>query len=903
MKNLDLKIILYSVLAGICLVFFDALVDWIFFFDGTYLDSLILDIPDMEKYTRIIYLMVFLLFGIVMSFQLSKRKKNEKKIIEHAKQLEVYAKSSRLFNETLDRSVVMRRLVESALELTGATDGAAGFYEDNKVQFKEYNDNGNIYPISYEFEEGYGVPGHVLKTKKPYISHDALHDPHVVPEIQQALGFLTLVDVPIINPGGEFIGCLEVHKKKENDYFNNLDIDLLLGLASNAAVAMENAQTLNKVKIAERNTKESEERFKQLASNMKEVFWLEELPAHKLIYISKSFEDIWQRTCEEFYENPSIWMEMIHEKDKARVEKAFHTLPETGEYDEEFRIIRQDGSMRWIHDRGFSISDETGTVIRLGGIAEDITERKKVEAALYESEERFRLMMQQSPSVIELYNEEGLQIEVNEAYEKLWDFPASTSVNIFNVLKSEEVERKGLMSYVKRAYAGEAIQIPEYEFDPSGETEAGGPGRKRWLSTRIYPLKDTDGNVKNMVITHEDVSERRYAEAERLELHFKMQRLKSMELLGMLASGVAHDLNNVLSPMVGYPDLLLMDVPADSSLREPIEEIRKSGEKAAAIVQDLLTFARRGVSVNEVINLNDIVNEYLKGPELKHLKDYYPGVEITIKPETDLMNILGSPIHLSKAFMNLVSNAFESGKENVNVEISTSNKYLDRPVQGYDTIEEGEYVVLSVSDNGAGIDKEDVEKIFEPFFTKKKMGKSGTGLGMSIVYGTVVDHKGYINVESTPGKGTVFTLYFPITRQLMEKEAALLTPEDYMGNGEMVLVIDDNEQQRNLTDSLLTTLNYTVHTVPGGVEAIEYLKEYSADSLVLDMIMDPGIDGLNTYTEILKLHPGQKAVIASGFSESDRVLETQKLGAGVYIKKPFVREILAKAIKDELNRA
>jgi len=411
------------------------------------------------------------------------------------------------------------------------------------------------------------------------------------------------------------------------------------------------------------------------------------------------------------------------------------------------------------------------------------------------------------------------------------------------------------------------------------------------LSMKILPIKE-DGNNTIIVILN-DITLRKRMEAQ-------LQRAQKMEAIGTLAGGVAHDLNNILSGLVSYPELLLLEIPEGSPLRKPILTIQKSGEKAAAIVQDLLTLARRGVAVTEVVNLNHIIYEYLKSPEHENLRLYNPNVQVEINPETDLLNILGSPAHLYKTVMNLVSNAAEAMPDGGTISISTENRYIDQPISGYDHVEEGDYVVFAVSDTGVGISSEDRERIFEPFYTKKVMRRSGTGLGMAVVWGTVKDHKGYIDLQSTEGKGTTLTLYFPVTRKEVAKDKSPVTIEDYMGKGESILVVDDVEEQREIASRILKKLSYSVTTVSSGEEAVNYLKDNSADLLVLDMIMDPGIDGLETYERIIELHPKQKAIIVSGFSETERVKEAQRLGAGAYVKKPYLLEKIGIAVRDLL---
>lgn len=399
-----------------------------------------------------------------------------------------------------------------------------------------------------------------------------------------------------------------------------------------------------------------------------------------------------------------------------------------------------------------------------------------------------------------------------------------------------------------------------------------------------------------------DTTSRKLSEDENRSLQIQLQRAEKMEALGMLAGGVAHDLNNILSGLVSYPEFLLLDLPKESPMRKPLLTIENSGKKAAAIVQDLLTLARRGVSVTKIVNLNEVIAEYLNSLEYEKLKKFHPKNQFEINLEKDLFNITGSPVHLSKTVMNLVSNAAEASLDGGLITISTKNQCVGKTISGYDEVKEGDYVVLTVADEGIGISAEDKEKIFEPFYSKKVMGRSGTGLGMAVVWGSVKDHKGYINVDSDKGKGTVFKLFFPVTRMEADKCDADFSIKDYIGNGEKILVVDDVREQREIASMLLTKLGYDVKAASSGEEAIEYMREESADLLILDMIMDPGIDGLETYKSILKLHPGQKAIIASGYSETDRVQEAHNLGASQYVRKPYSLNKIGSAVKAELEK-
>ncbi|WP_456473540.1 response regulator [Desulfolithobacter sp.] len=400
-----------------------------------------------------------------------------------------------------------------------------------------------------------------------------------------------------------------------------------------------------------------------------------------------------------------------------------------------------------------------------------------------------------------------------------------------------------------------------------------------------------------------EIEERKWAEEERMRLEAELLRAKQMELLGRLAGGVAHDLNNVLSGIVSYPDLLLLELPPESEMRVPLQNIKRAGERAAAIVQDLLTLARRGVSVKEQVQLNEIVTSYLQSPEFIALNQEYPKVRVETRLAGDLQTVIGSPVHLEKAVMNLLVNAFEAIEQEGTVVVTTENRWLDSSRQGYDTIIPGNYVVLTVTDTGVGISRENLGKIFEPFYTSKIMGRSGTGLGMTVVWGTVKDHGGYLDVESVQGRGSTITLFLPAAKAGASERAGEAGGARRIvhGSGERILLVDDAPEQRSLGNSILTTLGYRVETVASGEEAVAVLQGREVDLVLLDMIMEPGMDGLDTYRKICQLRPDQKVIIVSGYSETDRVREALELGVRSYLKKPYTLEEIASAIVRELD--
>ncbi|OPY03024.1 MAG: Blue-light-activated protein [Syntrophorhabdus sp. PtaB.Bin047] len=423
------------------------------------------------------------------------------------------------------------------------------------------------------------------------------------------------------------------------------------------------------------------------------------------------------------------------------------------------------------------------------------------------------------------------------------------------------------------------------------------------LATQALQKLESDeklADLEKQLETQASIAElnRRLAESEQ-----KLSRAKKMEAVGLLAGGVAHDLNNILTGIVSYPDLLLMDEDMRPEYREAIETIRDAGLRAAAVVDDLLTVAKGAASPREPLNLNAVVDEYLLSPEHQRLFEADDGVVIETELGGDLLNIMGSPIHITKALMNLAYNAVEAlqGTEGGRVLVRTENRYVDRPLKGYTEVRAGEYAVVSVRDNGSGISPEDLERIFEPFYTRKRMGRSGTGLGLTIVWNVMQDHGGYVDVTTGEG-GTEFLLYFPAIREALADAPSFLRFDDYRGNGETVLVVDDLEDQRKTACAILRKLGYVPHSAESGEKALEYLSDHSVSIVLLDMIMEPGMNGMETYRRISAIHPGQKAVIASGYSMSEDVVAAQHMGAGIFIKKPYTIAKLGQALKEELTK-
>ncbi len=529
--------------------------------------------------------------------------------------------------------------------------------------------------------------------------------------------------------------------------------------------------------------------------------------------------------------------------------------------------------------------------VYLLAIVRDITERKQAEEKLRNNSELLRATIESTADGILVVNNSGRVTHTNRLFRKMWRIPEELVWTrddsrlldfVLDQLKNPQI----FLAKVQKLYqsTNEDFDILEFNDD-------------RVFERYSCPLI-CEGNVIGRVWSFRDITERRCAEQQQRELKAKLDRAERMESLGILAGGVAHDLNNMLGPMVGYSDLLLMKLDEGDPIRKQVQRIGKSAQDAADVIQDLLTLARRGRYEMIPTNLNDVVEAYLDSPGFNQLTESRPTIKVETRLDPSLANFMGSAPHLHKAVMNLVINAFDAMPNGGSLVIETVQQNLEKLIGGYEGIEAGDYVILRVGDTGIGIDPKDCGKIFEPYYSKKKMGSSGSGLGLAVVYGIVKDHKGYYDIFSSIGQGAEFVIYLPVTR----KEIPDLTdPQvDYHGT-ETILVVDDFEEQRQIAGDLLSSMGYQVSTVINGHDAVNYLANHKIDLVVLDMIMEKGFDGLDTYREILKIHPEQKAIIVSGFSATERANEMQRLGAGPYIKKPYTLKEIAKAIREELD--
>ncbi|WP_396134279.1 response regulator [Chamaesiphon sp. VAR_48_metabat_135_sub] len=495
---------------------------------------------------------------------------------------------------------------------------------------------------------------------------------------------------------------------------------------------------------AERALRESEERFRQLAENITEsVFWMSDPKAMQMLYVSPAYERIWGYSCESLYVDFMQWIEAIHSEDRQRVRANFFEQSLRGNYDEEYRILRTDGSIRWIRDRGFPIKNHTGTPYRVVGIAEDITNRKLTEAAL--------------------------------------------------------------------------------------------------------------------------------------------RRTERLESLGTLTSGIAHDLNNVLTPIMGIVQLLPIKLPnIDPSTRRLLQILHDSTHRGADLVKQILSFTR-GIESKPI---HTQVSQLLAEIQTIIQQAFPQNIDLSIAIKADLSPIMADATMLHQVFMNLCVNARDAMPDGGRLSITAENISIDENYTGIHLdAHTGAYVLVTIADTGMGIPPNLLDRIFDPFFTTKDIGK-GTGLGLATANGIVKSHHGFIDVVSEVDKGAQFKVYLPATDSCAA--ASIINSEPPLGDGELILVVDDEVPIQEIAKATLEIHGYQVITASDGIEAISLYAQHKQEIgvVLMDMMM-PSLDSVTLIRTLSKLNPQVQIIAMSGLATNEAVKKTMSEGVKAFLAKPF----------------
>jgi PAS domain S-box-containing protein len=613
-----------------------------------------------------------------------------------------------------------------------------------------------------------------------------------------------------------------------------------------------------------------------MAENIREVFWMTDIKKNKMIYISPGYEEIWGRTCQSLYSSPQTWVDAISPDDRDRVLNSAMTNQVAGKYNEEYKIIRPDGSVRWIWDRAFPVKDSNGKVYRVVGIAEDITEVKAAHAALQEEEGRLRLILEQIPAIVWSVDK---------------DFVITSSIGLGLKalgLKAGELVGKTLWEYlgtndpdhptvaaITRAMNGETVSL-DLEY------------KGIYFQSRFQPLKNKKDQITGAAAVSLNVTDRKMLEDQ-------FRQAQKMEAVGQLAGGVAHDFNNILNIIIGYSDMLSASAGEDATSLEDIEEIRKAAKRAAGLTHQLLAFSRQQALQPRVLNLNEEIDDLEK--MLARLVGEDIHWELSLAP--DLWVVRADPGQVQQVLINLAVNARDAMPKGGRFTIKTHNSTFYE-ASSHSDVPPGEYVTMVVSDTGIGMDTETKARAFEPFYTTKEKGK-GTGLGLSLVYGVVRQSNGYITIDSEINKGTSFTIYLPKTDEPLKKEVNAREPLRLNGKLETILVVEDEIPVQRLVSRILSKNGFNVLLASNGEEALGLVAHHGAElTLLLTDIVLPDIRGDEVAKRVLKQYPELKVLYMSGYVDRDfgefNIDETV-----AFLQKPFSPDALTSKVRTLLD--
>ncbi|MCG8566820.1 MAG: response regulator [Desulfobacterales bacterium] len=412
---------------------------------------------------------------------------------------------------------------------------------------------------------------------------------------------------------------------------------------------------------------------------------------------------------------------------------------------------------------------------------------------------------------------------------------------------------------------------------------------------------NNEENQKNLIQARRalDVKDEKIQTLER-----KLRSRDSIRDLGMMAGLSAHDLNNLLTGMATYPDVLLMEPGLSDATRSGLEMIKSSGKSASALVTDLLNVSRGARADHGPVNLNTVVERYLHTGDAADGLARFPGVEIETDLEPDLANVKGSYLHLEQVVIKLLAFELESASafgDQGRVMLSTSNVQIeDKDDLAVSGLKAGTYVCLSLWDNGSGLSSAEQARMYEPFFVTKRMGRRGTGLDLALVRATVRDHQGRIRTQSNDG-GTCFKIYFPCLEDVEAHDHLPESMAELQGRGQRILVLDDRADQRKIASTILKNLGYEVASVGDGMDGVNYLKRYPVDLVVIDAVLESGLGGRETFQRMKDVCPGLRAVMACQDPETPDVDEILGLGAGQVVIKPYTVFDLGAAVRAELR--
>ncbi|MBI4255732.1 MAG: PAS domain S-box protein, partial [Candidatus Rokubacteria bacterium] len=803
------------------------------------------------------------------------------------REIELTAELAHAIGATLDLDTVLQRITDGAKDLLGSDVASIGLREPDTGALRARYRVGARIPADPvgEIRPGQGLGGRILASGRPVRTDNYAEDPALSRDFAAQIareGIVTGLGVPILIDG-RVEGALVVWNRAARP-FTDRDEALLARLADEAAIAITNAQLFAR-------ERQSEQRYRRLfegASDPIATFALDGAvtsanPETERV-LGYAHDEMLGRHFRDFLRPASAALM----EDRARRALAGEKIPPTVEV----VVIRKDGGELTVEGRVSPMRDQQGQITGWQVIYRDLTERRRAEAALRASEERYRSLVEGSLQGI-IIHRDFVTLFANSAFARMFGYESPrevVGVDTRGWIAPEELPR--MAAYVAARRGGDTAPS-HYEFQALRRD-----GTRIWAEAMVSTVA-WDGQPATQVAVF-DVTERKRAEEALRQSEDVLRQSQKMEAVGRLAGGIAHDFNNLLTVITGRTELLLLRLPADDRRRRDLELVKKTAERAASLIQQLLAFSRKQMLQPRRLDLNEVVAgmaqmlERLIGENLELLT--------TLEPA--LGAVRADPAQVEQIVLNLAVNARDAMPQGGRLAITTANVDLDAAfVDAHPGASPGPHAVLAVTDTGVGMSAEVLAHVFEPFFTTKEVGK-GTGLGLATVYGIVKQHNGYVEVQSAPGRGTRVRIYLPQVGEPVEGAGApggrRAGPASTTGT---ILLVEDQHEVRELAREILDAAGYTVLAAGDPQQALELARRHDGaiDLLLTDVVM-PLMSGRELADRLTPGHPGMRVLYMSGYTD-DAIVRHGALDADtVLLPKPFTPDSLARQVQEMLRR-
>ena len=655
------------------------------------------------------------------------------------------------------------------------------------------------------------------------------------------------------------------------------------------------------VRVAERRMRQANERFELASSALSSAIYDRNLIDGTVAW-TQGFSEMFGYPREEITPTSQWWLERLHPDDQPRVEGLLAAATGDGrDFVAEYRFRSRDGRYLDILDRGRFVRDRGGRAARMVGSMVDVSERKRAEAVLRESEARHRAVLESAMDAFVGMDHEGRITEFNPAAERLFGRTRGEvlRLELASVIippSFRKAHRRGLARYLA---TGETVVI-------GGRLEVRAlraDGHEFPVELTVTRAGTNERPAFNAYIR--DLTAQKQAESARSSLEMQLQQSQKMEAIGRLAGGVAHDFNNLLTVISGRAHMLLSRLKPGEPMRREVELIQKTSHRAVALTSQLLAFSRKQVVQPRVLDLGPLMSEV--APMLQRMIG--EDMELSVMAPEGIGRVKVDPSQMQQVLMNLAVNARDAMPGGGRITVEVRDVEVGEAVAlGHATLPAGQYVTLAVSDTGTGMSAETIAHIFEPFFTTKEQGK-GTGLGLSTVYGIVEQSQGFIQVESELGRGTTFTIYLPRVEEPLpppgdDPGAIAETGRRLRTTARTVLVVDDEPEVLEFATEVLGRVGYRVLEAVDGPSAIDVVRRYEGDIhlLVTDMVM-PGMSGRDLAERLRTLRSSLPVLYISGFVQDAAARAAFASEHSAFVAKPFTPELLADRVRELLATA